>query len=630
MAYTYEIILAPSEELSKFGASKLGLSIEGAIASDYLHATGASILPGGVGPITDFFDTGVQGDYIKMLVERHAPDINERVLRADSRKQGALPVPDISTYLGRFLPPRILAVDDKGRRTEDRSRNEYYEIKPNSDTGERDGRDKLEKIPDSYKRYGLSQVYKAGTIYPAASPTYIPLTWNEAFEYLRLVFMVSHNLRQCDIDLQLIQRPDAPGLLLYALRIRLGLDTELLKAEARVLAAGICVAFAACAAAGALELAAGIVGAAVAESLLEAAKHLEGQLEPEPRFRYAPQHPRGPRIDPSVKPEFETPEPLPELELEPDDERTLQNELLPPWQKGLAAAVLGRGFLLPRKKLDVYCDEDFFQNIVFDDSVARRFVSMTRLALPLSPTITVANAYLRIAVPPFIAIETLFEQIEKRLPNALRLSIGERIPGALRRMIGSPEPGRVTIVSQVLIQTPLMAAFIDPSLRANAGKRVARAGEGLGRGKIALPPEILARWKGRDARLGAPARPPTVDGMVESLLAGDPDQRNRKHLKDALAGGAMLKFALNANPGFTLGIGVHLLYAAPTRTVTPETRYGTLMAVNLSRLFGVTVKDGAGPPAEIYQNAKPSTTAEELLQNGSESFRYVGRMRVKG
>jgi len=443
--------------------------------------------------------------------------------------------------------------------------------------------------------------------------------------------MMTHNLRQCDIDLQLLQLPDAPGLLLYAIRIRFGLDTELLKAKARFLAAGICVALAACAAAGALELAAGIVGAAVAESLLEAARHLEGQPEPEHQFvRVAQQHPDRLRIDPSVKPEVETPEPLPELELEPDDERTLQNELLPRWQKGLGAAVLGRAFLLPKKKLDIFCDEDFFQNVVFDDSVARRFISMTRLALPLSPTITLANAYLRIALPPFMAVETLVEQIEKRLPNALRLTIGERIPGALRRMIGGPDPGRVTIVSQVLIQTPIMAAFIDPSLRANAAKSVPRANEGLGRGKIALPPEILARWKGRDARLGAPARPLTVDQLADNLLAGDPDQRNRKYLKDALASGGMLKFALNANPGFTLGIGVHLLYAAPTRTVTPDTRYGTLMAVNLSRLFGVTVKDGASPPAEIYQNAKPSTTAEEPLTNGSESFRYVGRMRLKG
>ena len=101
----------------------------------------------------DFSDTGVVGDYIKTLIARHGTDINEGRLRADSRIKDRLPVPDISTYGGRFVPPRILARDEKGRPVEDTNRNEYYEIKPNSDDGERAGRDKLKSIRESYERY---------------------------------------------------------------------------------------------------------------------------------------------------------------------------------------------------------------------------------------------------------------------------------------------------------------------------------------------------------------------------------------------------------------------------------------------------------------------------------------------
>jgi hypothetical protein len=268
-------------------------------------------------------------------------------------------------------------------------------------------------------------------------------------------------------------------------------------------------------------------------------------------------------------------------------------------------------------------------NVVFDDTTARRFVQMTRLALPLSPTITASSAFLRIAVASFQRGLALAEQIERRLPNRLRLQIGARIPEALASYIRTPGAGKVTIVSQVLIQTPVMAAFIDPTLRSNAGKPT-RAGSGLGRGKIALPPEILARWKARNSATGAPARPPSTEALINALLPPNGDPRNRQYVKDALAGTDKLRVALGAAPGFTLAIGVHALYAAPSGEVTPENRYGTLLAVNLSRLFGVTVREGAAPPGDLYQELKPASVSEEMLSNAAETFRYMGRMKVKG
>src|SRR5690242_15925795 len=105
MAYTYERTFAPSEEVSKFAASKLGMSVELAIFTHYLHVTGAPLKPPGNSAFNDFADTSIVGDYIKILVERHAPYIDEKRLRSDSRVKDQVPVPDISTYQGRYAPP---------------------------------------------------------------------------------------------------------------------------------------------------------------------------------------------------------------------------------------------------------------------------------------------------------------------------------------------------------------------------------------------------------------------------------------------------------------------------------------------------------------------------------------------
>ena len=622
MAYTYERTFAPSEDLSNFAAKKLGLSVELAIFTHYLHVTQAPRKPTGDAALVDFSDTGVQGDYIKMLVDRHAPNINERELRADSRIKDKLRVPDISTYGGRFVPPRILA-----NKIESLNRNEYYEIKPNSDTGEGDGVEKLEAIAESYKRYGLLKTYWPGKVYPLESPDYIPLQWSEAFEYLRLVFMWENNLKTCDLDLQVVRLPHIDGLILYAFRVRLELDVQLAQDKLRALAAGVLAAAAICAAANILELVAALEAFAMTEALLEALRQLIESAPapaPIPRVRIAPDPPTGPRI----KEPPPTPEELPKMDVEPDDIYDPDEEEFPKWKMGIAGALIGRGYAVPRKKLDLFCDEDYYKNVIFDDSQVRRFVSMTRLAVPLLPAITVASAYIRMAIPGFILATKLVEQIEQRLPNQMRLRLRDRIPDALRRIAGLPGQNMVTIVSQVLIQTPAMAAFIDPELRVNTSKRVDRAGGGIGRGKIALPPEILSRWRGRDASVGAKSQPSTSAELAVALLGSNPDERNRKYFFDALSGVDLLKHALHSGPGFTVGIGVHALYHLAPGPVTQERRFGELKAVNLSRLFAVNVRDGAAPPGKTYQLAKPSAVAEDVLQNGSEPFRYIGRLKM--
>ena len=357
--------------------------------------------------------------------------------------------------------------------------------------------------------------------------------------------------------------------------------------------------------------------------MLEALKSLLESDAPT-KFRIAPDPPIGPRI--ASPPE--TPQELPRIRVEPDVDYDLDEDQVSKWQVGIAAAVLGRGYALPGKKMDLFCDEDYFQNITIDTTQARRFVAMTRLALPLSPTITAASAYLDIALPSFMLADRLVEQIDRRLPNQMRLKVRERIPEVLRQLVRLPGINKVTVVSQVLIQTPAMAAYIDPSLKTNTAAKIDRPGGGLGRGKIALPPEILSKWSGRDATVGAAARPPTMAALAAALLGADPDARNSKYLTDALSGTDALRYALNRGPGLTVGIGVHALYHLPAGPITEQNRYGELKAVNLSRLFVVNVKSGVAPPAKSFQLAKPASIADEEIQNGEENFRYLGRIKV--
>ena len=51
--------------------------------------------------------------------------------------------------------------------------------------------------------------------------------------------MWENNLRQCDLDLQVVRHPTVDGLILYAFRIRLALDVQLAEAKLRALAAGV-------------------------------------------------------------------------------------------------------------------------------------------------------------------------------------------------------------------------------------------------------------------------------------------------------------------------------------------------------------------------------------------------------
>jgi hypothetical protein len=643
MGYKYERTLAPSEEVSKFAASKLGIDIEWPIWAHYLVVTLAVRKPGGGGPPVDFRDTGVVGDYIKLLIERHSrnlPTLSEKALWADSRIKDALPVPDISTYRGRFVPPRISVVG--GVAGENKGRCEYYEIKPNSDTGERDGLKKMQDIDTCYRRHDLMQFYERGKVYPQKSPDYIPLGWSEVFEYLRLVFMWQNNLKECKVDLQVLRLPDLrknPGLVLYALRIQLESDDELAKEKARAAAAGVAFAAAVCAAAGVLELVLDYAALQVAEGLMEAFETLHGPQTAAPpdtpmeRVRVEPvESSGGPRVAPE-----QLPEEMPRIELEPEPgEGALEDVEIPRRKRAIIEGVLGRAYGIPGKSFDVYADEDYFQNVIVDPSAAQRFAGAVRVPLPQTPALigpsALGSGYGQIFAPGFVLADLLLEQLNKRFPNQVGYRLTERMEDALRRILRLPRRSQATVVSQVLPMTAMIAAFVDPTLKESARKRVSARSPALPRGKIVLPQALLAKWSGRDANMGALPAAEKADDVVRMLLSATPHPAARRFLTDALAHPDPLKFALHAAPGFTLAIGVHALYVRPAdQPLTADTMLGNIEgSIHVSRLFAVTAKPGSRPPG-VYQPSDPAKNAENAAEVAglSGSYRYLGRLRLK-
>ncbi|MGO4664453.1 hypothetical protein AB4Z14_21535 [Terrabacter sp. 2TAF16] len=628
MAFRYERTFAPSEELSEYGSKLLGRDvIELPIYAHYLLTTRA---PVGGSPLVDWRDSGVQADYIKLMGERHGVEVEEK-MRALAQTRDGVRVPDISTYGGRYLPPRILATGPGT--VEDTSRNEYYEIKPDSEQGEQDGLDKLAAIATGMQKFGLLGTYQAGTSYPVRSPVYIPLGWSEAFEYLRLVFMWENNLKECELDLQVQRHDHQPGLLLYAFRIRLSLDTELALEKLRYLVAGVAVAFAACAAAGLLELTLGVsalglaadAAAWLAAKLAPAAAPLPGHALPASpnvptRVELPPEQPGRPRV------RVDVPDQLPEIEVDTDGE--VDPEQVLKQYRAVGEAFFARGYAMTKNRYDLYCDEDFFQNVVLDRSPANRFMASMRVGLPHSPIIVLTSAgYLSMTMLPFVAANRLVDEAAARFPNMPGLSTGDRIPEALRKLCGENPARPVSVVTQALIGTARLSAYLDPQLAANARRHAEPAvpGGALERGRIALPAGILERWRGRDA--GAAAGPVTVPGLVAALAGQGAGPGPVRYLTDALSNPAPLKRALSAAPGFTVTMGFHGLYAAAAGPVTPENRYGELKGVNVSRMFALLAKPGSDRPGDLYASLDPARTSADPPPGGRR-YRYLGRLKV--
>lgn len=114
-------------------------------------------------PGTDFFDENAgttRCRYLAAYLKSHNPALDEVFLAqtCEARKRGKHPGDDNEE---RFPVPDIITHEPPGRM-------EFYEIKPNSQSGKSDGRDKLlafQALVDFFKPNVPTMTYRAGTLF---------------------------------------------------------------------------------------------------------------------------------------------------------------------------------------------------------------------------------------------------------------------------------------------------------------------------------------------------------------------------------------------------------------------------------------------------------------------------------
>lgn len=207
---THPIEFAVSEVLTRKGASVFGqVGSEPPIIRDYRAETWGSFVPTSPGmPEPDWWDDGFR-DYIRILLERHPQNVTEKQLRADQRIKDKLHWPDILTYQG---------IRRRGLVVQDHKRHEFYEIKPESSSGEKAGKDKIAALYKTYRDYDLP--YRAGETYLRdGGPKKIPIMYNAAFKHFMQMLCRRNGFKS--IRLFLVVRRPKPGLILYKVRVEL-------------------------------------------------------------------------------------------------------------------------------------------------------------------------------------------------------------------------------------------------------------------------------------------------------------------------------------------------------------------------------------------------------------------------
>ncbi|WP_143447857.1 hypothetical protein [Kineosporia sp. R_H_3] len=213
------------QEGEQSGTALFGKAVESPIVRDYIqetHGVGSAGLPLALLLDCDWWDSfvGAKGknSYFDFL-GRHHPKLSRKALDGLNPEPAR---PDILTCLGPAT----------SRKVGELSRNEYFEIKPDSPTG-------LEKwfgppgAPELGKRSKLRKFYRSfllpyreGVVYPN-TPTKskeLPLPLNQVFRHLVRAFMRNHGVRK--VRLYISVRLHSPGLLLYKICIEIETDDK--------------------------------------------------------------------------------------------------------------------------------------------------------------------------------------------------------------------------------------------------------------------------------------------------------------------------------------------------------------------------------------------------------------------
>jgi hypothetical protein len=272
----------------------------------------------------DWTDKGSKGEYADFVKARNPRLDRDAFYRATTKW------PDIVTHNGFVWPPGLplprptlltgaLAMGVRAVDIMPRGRFEYYEIKPDSDTGRDDGIGKLAEIEPVMRDPRFRLRYVAGTTYPSPAQTRVDFPYDDVFR--KLANDAIRRGRFTSVQVYLAVRRERPGLLLYKLCIELKLEDED-EANAEILAKAV-------------------------------AKHLFGTLiattmperYPETTAKLGDHSFEGDRV-PKIKCRFDV------------------LDALRPWTGRLSETIWSRGLASPGESYYVCCDENFYLNLV--------------------------------------------------------------------------------------------------------------------------------------------------------------------------------------------------------------------------------------------------------------------------
>ena len=215
-----EIIGTSQERGNQSGSGLLGELVEIPIVLDYISETNG--IPFGLSALVanhDWWDTGKEDDYVKILLKRHSH------LKKSMFPTQTFQWPDILTFNGVEM---LITIPGMSGRPQSmplvKGRHEFYEIKPDSPTGLKAGEDKVKSIVENYRPKNWNLPYRAGEAYPKMGEKKLKLPVNNQFVYLVQLFIRLHNIQRVRFYLSL--RRHKPGLLLYRICIEIETDDK--------------------------------------------------------------------------------------------------------------------------------------------------------------------------------------------------------------------------------------------------------------------------------------------------------------------------------------------------------------------------------------------------------------------
>jgi hypothetical protein len=596
------------ETRRRTGISRFGDVAEYRIELDYLAET--AVIPtrlpqsltslGDFSAIThprDWFDTAADRipAYVNGIANFHPRLKRKQIEDAISQllADRQLKIPDILTCNGVSLSRLGLGLVS--------GRNEFYEIKPDSDTGTRDGEEKLAKIPKLFRKLGLD--YKPGDYYPARNPKELDLPGNRQFTHMARVLMRQYHIARVRVFLTVARRQK--GLIQYKLCIEIETeDKRKQQALARAMSKMLYATYIVC------------------HTQREFQDTVQKELEQE-LGDYSFEGEKFPRVRCSFN-TLKTLDPLHEL---------------------LAEAINLRGLGLPGESYILHCDADFYKAVLATptpDIIGQAWASFLASAKAWVTGATGASGW-RVMEPYVIKIESFGSKVQEVFPYSK-----EAANEVMNWIMKNSDKAVAIVACSFVLATGVVALFeaeivgvgllvesetgsilaseVTPAI-GNAGRFA--ASETIGSQVFTREVAKRAAYRGLQSAEEVAKQLGGTIGTASNDVAWTSSAWSRPEASTLLKGGAAAAAA-----GFALMGNCNTAYAQQSRTATPRPTDKTI-AQSVSGLYMTRALDFPkvskpatyGSSIKLFDYAVRPVSELFTLAENPETI-YVGRVEL--